>query len=207
MNFKEIFKPATEEELKAYSLKRTESWRKEFFKRTDIKKNSDGSYDVEGGVCCGGLNLKSLTELGVKFNEVGRDFNCSYNQLKTLEGAPKSVGGDFDCYKNQLTTLEGAPKSVGGDFDCYKNQLTTLEGAPESIGGGFCCSQNQLKTLEGAPESVGGGFYCSQNQLKTLEGAPKRVDGGFCCSNQTTGIKFTEEQVRAVSVVKGKIFV
>ncbi len=186
MNFKEIFKPATEEELEVYRSRRIELWRKEFFERTDVTKNPDGSYDVRGDVGCNYLRLKSLTELGVKFNKVGGDFYCSGNQLTTLEGAPKSVGRDFYCYSNQLKTLEGSPKSVSGRFNC---------------------SGNELKTLEGAPESIGGGFYCSKNQLTTLEGAPKSVGGHFWCYDQKSGIEFTEEQVRAVSEVKGKVTV
>jgi len=56
-------------------------------------------------------------------------FNCSNNNLTSLEGAPSSVSGYFDCSHNKLTSLEGAPSSVsgiGGDFDCSRNNLTSL---------------------------------------------------------------------------------
>jgi hypothetical protein len=75
-----------------------------------------------------------LTEIPVKFGEVTGYFNCSINQLASLEGAPKSVGGDFHCFNNKLTSLEGATKSVGGIFNCSYNQLTSLVGAPKSVG-------------------------------------------------------------------------
>ena len=55
--------------------------------------------------------------------EVGGDFNCSYNQLTTLEGSPREVGGNFNCSYNQLTTLEGSPMEVGGNFYCNNNKL------------------------------------------------------------------------------------
>ena len=95
-----------------------------------------------------------------------------------------TVEGDFDCSYNSLTSLEGAPEKVDGYFDCVSNQLTSLEGAPEKVGGNFYCSYNSLTSLEGAPEKVGGDFYCSNN-----------------------AVKFTEEQVRAVCDVKGRIYV
>ena len=52
---------------------------------------------------------------------------------------------------------------------------------------------------------VEGNFDCSYNSLTSLEGAPEKVGGDFYCSNNA--VKFTEEQVRAVCDVKGRIFV
>jgi hypothetical protein len=141
--------------------------------------NEDGSIDVEGNV---NLNDRVvLSELPIKFGNVGGNFNCSGNKLTSLEGSPKSVGGNFNCSGNKLTSLEGSPKSVGGNFNCSRNKLTSLEGSPKSVGGGFYCSGNKLTSLEGSPKSVGGGFYCDDNQLVSLEGSPKSVGGGFYC--------------------------
>jgi hypothetical protein len=36
-------------------------------------------------------------------------------------GSPKEVGECFDCTDNQLTSLEGAPWKVGGEFECTDN--------------------------------------------------------------------------------------
>ncbi len=99
----------------------------------DIKNytiNSDGSIDVDGDVDISPLRIRAqhlpnqeLKKLPLKFGEVTGNFDCSYNQLTTLEGAPRSVWGDFNCSDNKLTTLEGAPESVGGNFLCYWNLL------------------------------------------------------------------------------------
>jgi hypothetical protein len=163
---------------------------------------SDGTVDVNGDVNM--YNMK-LTEIPVKFGKVTGDFYCDNNQLISLEGAPQSVGGHFDCSYNQLTSLKGAPQSVRGDFYCEYNQLTSLEGAPKSIGGGLYCNANKLTNLEGSPQSVGGSFFCYNNKLTSLVGAPKSVGGYFTCSNNK--VKFTEDDVRAVSNVKGRIIV
>ena len=50
------------------------------------------------------------------------------------------VGGYFDCSNNQLTSLEGAPQKVGEDFNCYENDIvfdeTHFYGClPDVIGG------------------------------------------------------------------------
>ena len=92
---------------------------------------------------------------------------------------------------------------VGGVFDCSHNKLKNLEGAPEKVRRGFRCEFNKLTSLIGAPKSVGEEFTCSYNKLTTLEYAPKKVAEWFdCCEN---AVKFTEDDVREVSNVKGMI--
>ena len=138
-----------------------------------------GLVDVDGDFRCSDQGLSDFN--GVRFGRVKGDFDCTNNQLTSLEGAPEKVGGDFNCRNNQLTSLEGAPQEVGGDFYCDNNQLTTLEGAPREVGGYFSCENNQLSSLEGAPQEVRGDFWCHNNQLTTLEGAPQEVGGDFNC--------------------------
>ena len=58
-----------------------------------------------------------------KFKDKEGDFYCSFNNLTSLEGAPKIVEGDFYCFYNNLTSLEGAPKIVKGDFYCGHNKV------------------------------------------------------------------------------------
>ena len=98
-----------------------------------------------------------------------------------------TVDSDFNCENcKSLTSIEGAPKEVGGDFYC-----------------GGCKS---LISLEGAPEKVGGGFYCNYcDSLTSIEGAPEKVGGDFNCSDND--MKFTKNDIKKVSNVKGKIFV
>jgi hypothetical protein len=152
-----------------------------------------GLVDVDGNVF---ISDMKLTEIPIKFGEVTGYFNCSINQLASLEGAPQSVGGDFFCQSNQLTSLEGAPKSVGGDFHCFNNKLTSLEGAPKSVGGIFNCPYNQLTSLVGAPKSVVSNFYCFGNQLTSLVGAPQSVGSDFCCrSNKLTSLEGAPQSI------------
>ena len=63
---------------------------------------------------------------------------------------------------------------------------------------------NSLESLKGAPKKVGGDFYCDRCiSLKSLKYAPKEIEGDFNCSNCAS--KFTVEDVKKVSNVKGKI--
>ena len=150
--------------------------------------------------------LERLIMLYVKNGSKG-DLNLHGLHLTLLPDILKniSVGGNFWCGNNNLTSLQGAPKTIGRDFYCDNNLLTTLAGATEYVGGSFYCSFNNLKSLQCAHIIVGGDFYCYDNELKSLFGAPETVGGDFYCYNNPGN--FTEEQVRAVCDVKGKIFV
>ena len=96
---------------------------KKYFKITGEYSIVNGRVDVDGDCK---LTAKCI-KLPVKFNKVSGNFNCSSNQLTTLQGGPTSVGEGFYCSNNQLTTLKGAPQSVGGEFYCrYDSNLPLL---------------------------------------------------------------------------------
>ena len=196
------------------------------------KPNRDGKYEVSsnGNITTENRGITSLTNGSFIWTYIKGDFYCTNcGSLTSLEGAPKEVGGDFDCeYCTSLKSLEGAPKEVGGDFDCeYCTSLKSLEGAPKKIGGGFRCGNCiSLTALKGAPKEVGKDFYCGYcNSLTSLKGAPKGVGGDFICGfcDSLTSLEgapkevsrdfncihckaeFTEEDVKKVSNVKGRI--
>ena len=83
----------------------------------------DGVYNVKGTIR---LN-RFVKKLPVKFGNVSGHFDCSRNNLTTLEGAPKKVGGIFSCINNNLTSLDFCPTYVGDDFWCDKNLKSTKE--------------------------------------------------------------------------------
>jgi len=180
-----LYRP-TEEEVerrrKEYKKVRLEETIEKILK--NAKKREDGKYDIYGSVNLYDMRLTSLLEVPIRFGKVYGDFSCSLNQLVSLEGAPEYVDGYFSCFGNQLRDLKGAPKYVGKSFSC---------------------SDNQLVSLEGAPKYISGNFYCNYNQLVSLEGAPEYVDGNFSIIDNFK--KFTEEEVRKVIEVKGKILV
>ena len=140
----------------------------------------DWGVDVYGDV-----NIKALIrngQLPVKFGRISGNFDCSYNGLETLAGAPEHVGGNFVCSYNKFTSLDGCPLVVEGNFMMTSTPCTSLVGGPVRVGGDYFCPDNRLKNLVGSPKFLGGGFFCHSNELVSLKGAPSRVDGEFSCS-------------------------
>ena len=156
-------KPVSKDRLDSFKESEVDDKTKQFIKDNNLVWNpSIRCYDCDGDVTVS-QDIVSNGGLKIRFGHVKGYFDCSFNELTTLEGAPQEVDGYFNCSHNNLTTLNGAPKEVGYDFYCSYNELTTLEGVPQKVGGSFSCSYNKLTTLEGAPQEVGGNFYCSNN--------------------------------------------
>ena len=168
-----------------------------------VRNGSKGTLDL------GKFGLIELPSI-LKDIDVEETFSCANNKLTSLDNLPKSIGKNFYCYDNQLTSLIGSPERVNGDFFCHYNKLTTLFGAPKYVGGTFYCNFNDITSLVGAPVIVGETFDCSYNKLLTsLEGVPKTVGKDFIFNQyRSKGKKlFTEEQIRAVCDVKGKVYI
>ena len=151
------------------------------------------------------ISAMKLNKIPFKFGKVDGYFDCSLNNLTSLEDAPQEVDGNFICNQSNLTSLKGAPQKVDGNFDCNNNNLTSLKGAPQKVGGSFICNHNNLTSLKGAPQKVDGNFDCNNNNLTSLEGVPQKVGGDFNCKNNKT--KFTKEDVKKVCEVGGLIYV
>ena len=118
---------------------------------------------------------------------------------------PRRLEGRFEKYIQQY--IKNGSK---GNLDLSNMNLTKLPDILKYIkvvGGDFLCSgNNKLTSLEGCPKSVGGSFHCSRNNnLISLQGSPENVGGDFWCRGNK--IKFTEQQVRAICDVKGRVYV
>ena len=175
------------EGFKAQRRELIEKWLKEY----DIQNytiKDDFTIDVDGSVYLNNRNLEEFPEY-IQFGVVKGFFDCSFNKLTSLEGAPEKVGEAFSCNHNRLTSLKGAPKIVKS-FYCSDNNLTSLEGAPEKVERYFYCDRNSLITLEGSPKEVGVDFVCNFNDLTSLKGAPETVKGNFICNrNKLTSLE------------------
>ncbi len=152
-----------------------------------------GLVDVEGSFSCSEQGLTDFK--GIRFGNVTGWFDCSFNKLTSLEGAPQTVGLSFSCYENNLSSLEGCPQEVGGSFDCSRNDLSSLEGSPREVGENFYCKYNKLTTLVGGPSIIGGDFNCSNNELTSLAGSPEIMKSSrptssfYCSNNQITSLE------------------
>jgi hypothetical protein len=69
-------------------------------------QNINGVPTINGNVYLSGKNLTKLPNLSNV--TVTGSFDCSNNNLTSLQGAPKFVGGYVYCFNNKLTSLQGS---------------------------------------------------------------------------------------------------
>ena len=87
--------------------------------------NPDGSIDVDGNV---NICDYELTNIPIRFHKVRGWFDCSNNNLTTLENSPTIMNGKFFCTSNKLTNLIGCPKNIHMSSYFFNNPLESLEG-------------------------------------------------------------------------------
>jgi hypothetical protein len=124
--------------------------------------NDDFSINVDGNV---DLSNFKLDKIPLKFRKVSGNFNCSFNELSSLDGCPVSVGGYFYCISNKLNSLEFGPIEVGDNFICYNNKITSLEYLPKYIGRDIYCDSNKIWSFRGIPDNFNGNILCSGNPI------------------------------------------
>ena len=142
-------------------------------------------------------------------NELARTWKLNSDGTVTVNGDFESRRGNVSPDDKGRGTLRGIKfNSVTGYFAI--DDLKSLEGVPKTVGNGCYIHRCDITTLQNAPESVTGNFevrIC--DFLKSLDGAPKTVSGDFIMDGNGRIAKttFTEENVRAVSNVKGRVLI
>ena len=189
--FKEVFKP--------YNLAgRQQELREQTIKMLG-QEILNGDLDVESWMI-------DLDPSRIKVRKIVGNLECRFLDLTSLPAwfqSIEEVTGWFDCSSNQLTSLEGGPQTVGESFWCENNRLTSLEGGPQTVGWSFDCHSNKLTSLEGGPQTIGWSFDCHSNKLTSLEGLPKQISKDLCCFNNAK--QFGETDIPSTTKIGGKI--
>ena len=79
---------------------------------------------VEGKLSITNCGLDSLKDLPTKY--VGKDFDCSSNNLQTFEGLPEYIGGDIDADSNDIYICDFL-ENFEGDVSLYLNPVQYVQ--------------------------------------------------------------------------------
>jgi hypothetical protein len=101
--------------------------------KSKIILNSDGTYDYDGNLVFEKMNLKSLKEIPIKFRKVNGSFDCSNNDITSLQGVPLEVGGHFWCYNNNLLSKAHLSMVDGDEIDFRINPFKITDNVIETV--------------------------------------------------------------------------
>ena len=110
------------------------------------------------------------------------DWNSLQEYLESEGNPPYTIDGDLDLRYVEIESL-GNLQSVGGDLDLFEAKIESL-GNLQSVGGSLDLRGTNVESL-GNLRSVGGGLYLSNTPLSE---------------------KYSEEEIREMVQVGGKIF-
>ncbi|MCW3498693.1 leucine-rich repeat domain-containing protein [Burkholderia cenocepacia] len=131
------------------------------------------------------LSERGLKLIPIKFRFVDGDFDCSFNELKSLKNCPKKIAGSFNCSVNQITSLEFGPAEIGcGNSEGFEYDGIVYDPAPQCS---YSCSNNRLTSLKGISKDIGTALDCSNNALVSLEHLPP----GFWAKVNASGNRIT----------------
>ena len=120
-------------------------------------------------------------------------FDCSDNQLTSLDVSKNTSLTDLDCFNNQLMSLDVSKNTALTTLYCFDNQLTSLNVSKNRALTTLSCGGNQLTSLDVSKNTALEGLYCSENQLTSLNiSGCARLEDLFCFSNCINGKAMTK---------------
>lgn len=154
-------------------------------KEDDYTINNDFSIDVFHSIQ---LQDKDLIDnkIPFKFGKIQGDFRISDVHLESLENSPEEVTGDFMITFTDIENLVGSPRIVGKNLNVNFNR--------------------KLSTLDGSPDKVGGDFkFFSSWIVKDISGISPEIGGNVICSAEHGTPRFSDDDFRRYSNIKGTI--
>jgi hypothetical protein len=111
--------------------------------------------------------------------------------------------GDWETLQQYLERKGNPPYSIGGSLDLYRTPIKSL-GNLTSVGGSLDLYRTPIKSL-GNLTSVGGNLNLRETLIKSL-GNLTSVGGSLDLSETLISKIYTEEQIRQMIDVRGKIY-
>ncbi len=136
-------------------------------KQNDYSIKKDEKYHFKVDIFSNfSIKNKNLHWIPIKLDDVAGYFDCSKNQLTSLEFGPYSVGSYYDCSENLLSSLMHSPKKIPGLFLCYKNKIKNFKDGPDWIGEDLRAENNKVESLLYFPHVEKKVFLDYKNLLK-----------------------------------------
>ena len=174
----------------------------------ELKKNislSDGEINYDGNVK---LSMWSNLSFPSGHHNFSRIISI-YGNLEVFDSSVKSldkltyVTGDVFLSKTMIESL-GNLKYVGGNLEITHNDNLQSLGNLEDVGGDISLTSSPNIESLGNLKTVGGYFYMYGTQIQSF-GNLKSVGGNMSLKKSSMSEKYTEEQIRQMVNVKGKI--
>jgi hypothetical protein len=129
------------------------------------------------------------------------DLDLKYSEIESL-GSLISVGGYLSLFNSKIESL-GNLTSVGGGLDLFETKIKSL-GNLTSVGGGLDLRKSKVESL-GNLTSVEGSLFMYGTEIESL-GNLTSVGGDLILRNTPLSKKYSEDEIRSMVEVEGKVY-
>ena len=161
-------------------------------KQIYILDSEDGKISISGPVLFFECSSENITSLDVSKNSQLKVLDCSQNSLTSLDVSKNTNIGTLNCSNNNLSSLSISKNTVLSILKCSDNRIASLDLSKNTGLFELICSNNKLTSLDLSKQNRLQEVHCDNNQLSSL-----------IVSKQATGlveVRCTQNQIQGASM-------
>ena len=161
-------------------------------KQIYILDSEDGKISISGPVLFFECSGENITSLDVSKNSQLKVLDCSQNSLTSLDVSKNTNIGTLNCSNNNLSSLSISKNTVLSILKCSDNRIASLDLSKNTGLFELICSNNKLTSLNLSKQNRLQEVHCDNNQLSSL-----------IVSKQATGlveVRCTQNQIQGASM-------
>ena len=161
-------------------------------KQIYILDSEDGKISISGPVLFFECSGENITSLDISKNSQLKVLDCSQNSLTSLDVSKNTNIGTLNCSNNNLSSLSISKNTVLSILKCSDNRIASLDLSRNTGLFELICSNNKLTSLDLSKQNRLQEVHCDNNQLSSL-----------IVSKQATGlveVRCTQNQIQGASM-------
>ena len=161
-------------------------------KQIYILDSEDGKISISGPVLFFECSGENITSLDISKNSQLKVLDCSQNSLTSLDVSKNTNIGTLNCSNNNLSSLSISKNTVLSILKCSDNRIASLDLSKNTGLFELICSNNKLTSLDLSKQNRLQEVHCDNSQLSSL-----------IVSKQATGlveVRCTQNQIQGASM-------
>ena len=137
-------------------------------KQIYILDSEDGKISISGPVLFFECSGENITSLDISKNSQLKVLDCSQNSLTSLDVSKNTTIGTLNCSNNNLSSLSISKNTVLSILKCSDNRIASLDLSKNTGLFELRCSNNKLTSLDLSKHNRLQEVHCDNNQLSSL---------------------------------------
>ena len=158
-------------------------------KRIYILDSEDGKILISGPVLSFECSGENITSLDISKNSILEMLDCSKNNLTSLDVSKNTRLKKLDCFSNSISSLSVSKNTILEMLNCSGNRISSLDLSKNLELFELRCSNNKLTSLDLSKHNRLQEVHCDNNQLSSLIVSKQATDlvEVRCTQNQIQG--------------------